>query len=93
MQNKYTRTVNFMDRMTFNPHPMFTDQIIGRIKFPNKWAIGVVYYTLLNVFDVTIYRNDKIAQHIPINSNTINSEMELLDKHQVEYIMSQISQL
>lgn len=82
-----------IDMIRYENHPMFTDQLLGRLMFPNKWAVTIIKHTMLNLFDVKIMRNQKIAEYIPINSNAIRSEMEYLNKHEVEYILSEISRL
>lgn len=87
------RNRHSMDAIQYVDHPMFTDQIVGKLVFPNKWAVTIIKHVLLNVFDVKIMRNDKITDCIPINSNFVRAEMEYLNKHEVEYILSEISKL
>ncbi len=87
------RNYRNLDAIQYENHPMYKDQLLGRLIFPNKWAVTIIRHTVLNLFDVKILRNQKIAQYIPINSNSIQSEMEYLNKHEVEYILSEISKL
>jgi hypothetical protein len=89
--NLYHR--NILDTIEYSNHPMYTDRLLGRMQFPNKWMISIVKHSVLNLFDITISRNQKFVYDLPIENTNVLNETEYLQKSQVEYIVMKISQL
>ena len=72
---------------------MYTDRLLGRMKFPNKWMVSIVKHTVFNVFDITILHRNVVTYDVPINGNKYLDTFENLSKNTVEYILSEIEKL
>jgi hypothetical protein len=72
---------------------MYTDRLLGRMLFPNKWVVSIIKHKMLNLFDISISKNNRFVYDLTIGNTNIVHQTEYLQKNQVEYILTKVSEL